>query len=207
MLPERLNQAKTFLSSRFSILKTSRSTYIVIIILAILILIVLKRSWFVAASVNGAPITNLELQNALNQQHRGKVLTRLVTERIISDEARKQGVVVKNSDIDERYNSMAETFGGADVLQSMLAQDGQTVDIFKNQIKLQLMVEKMYEQEATVSAVEIQDFIAQNESQLQSTESAQQVKEVESVLKQQKISQIFNERFVDLKAAAQIKIF
>jgi hypothetical protein len=64
----------------------------------------------------------------------------------------------------------------------------------------------MYGTEATVSAQEISQFIEQNGTGMQASDSASQQKEAEDAIKQQKLSQIFNQKFQELKAAANIKI-
>ncbi|MDO8639189.1 MAG: hypothetical protein Q7R43_06445, partial [Candidatus Daviesbacteria bacterium] len=73
--------------------------------------------------------------------------------------------------------------------------------------KIQLIIEKLYANEATVSASEVAQFIAQNGSQLQATDSAGQQKEAEDALKQQKLGTIFNQKFQDLKSAAKVTIY
>lgn len=203
----KINQAKKVLFGKILIYKSSKTTYLIILGIGLLIFVVVKRNWFIAASVNNSPISNIELQQRLNDQYRSQVLNRMITEKIILDEAKKNAVIVRSNEIDKRFNDVANSFGGVTALEGLLAQDGQTVDGFKNQVKLQLVVEKLYEKEATISAEELNQFLTQSKDQLQSTDSAEQTKEALDILKQQKISKIFNDKFPQLKSAAQIKIF
>src|SRR6266542_3020795 len=55
--------------------KTNKLTWLVVLVLGLLILGLAKRSWFIAAMVNGQPITNLELQQKLNAQFRSQALS------------------------------------------------------------------------------------------------------------------------------------
>ena len=63
------------------------------------------------------------------------------------------------------------------------------------------------EDEATVSAEEVNQFISSNKNYLKATDSAGQIKEAGDSLKQQKLSQIFSQKFQDLKQKASVKIF
>ncbi|MBU1031409.1 SurA N-terminal domain-containing protein, partial [Patescibacteria group bacterium] len=179
------------LLDKVSILKNFRSSkkfYIILIIAGVLLLAVFKKGWFVAAMVNGTPITNLELQMKLNQQFRTQILNQLVNEKIIAGEARKNGAIPTQTEIDSKIAELEENVGGKDVLDSMLAQQGQTRTDLKDQIWIQLAITKLYDKEATVSADEVTNFIVQNKDQLQSTDSAKQQQEAYDILKNQKLS-------------------
>lgn len=187
--------------------RPSKRVWIIILILGVLLLMFYKKEWFVAATVNGAPITNLEVLSRLNQQYRTNVLNQLVNEKIILDEAKKSNISISEQDINQRIQEFEKSVGGAQALDSLLSQQGQTRNGIRSQLRLQLIVEKLYENEATVSAQEIETFLKTEAQTLQSTDSATQRKEAEQVLKQQKISEIFNKKFTELRKNATVKIF
>ncbi len=198
------------LLDKVSLLKDFRSSkkfYIILIIAALLLLVVFKKGWFIAAMVNGSPITNLELQLKLNQQFRSKTLDQLVTEKIILNEARKNNAIPAETEIDGKIKEIETQVGGTQALDSLLSQQGQTRSSIKDSLKIQLAMTKLYEKEATISAEEVANFIEQNKSQLTATDSASQQKEVYDILKNQKLSQIFSQKFQDLKTKAKIQIF
>lgn len=182
-----------------------------IVVLGLTLLAVLGifyfKSWIVAATVNGTPITNLELINRMNKQFREQTITQMVNEKIILQEARKNSIVITQSDIDQKITELEKNVGGAQVLDSLLQQQGQTRDSVRDQLKIQLIIEKMYEKDATVSAEEVTAFVEQNAAQLRATESAEQSKEAADIIKQQKVSQVFNEKFQELKKNANVNIF
>lgn len=183
-------------------------TFYLILGLALLIsFFILKKNWFVAATVNGTPISNFELLNRLNAQYRSQTLGQMINEQLILEEAKKNNLTVSASDIDQKISQLEKNVGGAETLDSLLSQQGQTRNSLKSQLRLQIMVEKLYSNEASVSAQEVEDFISQNGSQLQATESAAQIQEAAEILKQQKISSAFGEKFPQLKQAAKIQIF
>lgn len=193
--------------SSFSKPSLNKKTAIILLIIGILILAVLNKSFFIAATVNNSPITNLELLMRLNSQYREQTLTEMINERVILGEASKKGIIVNKSDVDTKVSGIESSVGGAAALDSLLAQQGQTRDGLRKQLSIQLTIEKLYSDEATVSAAEVDQFITQNKDQLKASDSAGQITEATDALKQQKLSQIFNDKFQALKQAANIKIF
>lgn len=177
------------------------------ILAVLLILGFYKKNWIVAATVNGSPITFLEVLVRLNQDFKTQALDQLINEKIILGEARKKNVQVDKQEVGSKISEIEGQFGGAAGLDSILSQQGQTRRSLEEQIKIQLMMEKLYASEATVSSQEIDNFIKENASLLQSKDSAKQKEEAENALKQQKLSQTFSQKFQELKQQAQIKIF
>ncbi len=187
--------------------KKSKKLYLIILVLGILLLAVYKKSLFIAAIVNGAPITNLELQAKLNDQFRTQTLNQLVNEKIIMNEAAKNGALPTPQEVDQKIADLEKSVGGKDTLDSLLAQQGQTRSGLKNQVLVQLAITKLYDKEATVSGDDVSKFIDSNKDQLKATDSAGQTKEATDSLKQQKLSQIFSTKFQELRQKANIKIF
>lgn len=179
----------------------------ILIIVGLLLLAVYKKNWFIAATINGSPITNLDLQMRLNQQFRSQTLNQMINEKIILDEANKNNIVVSDLEIGNKISEIETSVGGAQALDAMLAQQGQTRESIKQQIKLQLTVEKLYSNEATVSAEEVSTFIEQNKENLRATDSAKQQEEAYNAIKNQKLTQIFSQKFQELKTKAKIQIF
>lgn len=193
--------------SLFKNFRSSKSFYIILIIAGILLLAIYKKSWFVAALVNGSPITNLELQMKLNQQFRSQTLNQLINEKIILGEATKNRAIVSEAEVNKKISEIETSVGGAEALNALLSQQGQTRQSIRQQIKLQLTIEKLYTNEATVSAEEVNKFIEQNQGQLSATDSAGQQKEATDAIKSQKLSQIFSQKFQELRQKAKIQIF
>lgn len=187
--------------------RPSRKIFIILLIAGFLLLAFYKKEWFVAATVNGQPITTLDLFIRLNQQFRTTAINRLVDEKIILDEARKANVAVSLEEIGNKLKELEKSVGGAETLESLLSQQGQNKESIKQQIRLQLIVEKLYLNEATVSAAEVDEFLQTSRGMLEATESAAQRKEAEEALRQQKVNQIFSQKFQELKQKADVKFF
>lgn len=198
------------LLSKFSSWKNIRSSkkfYLVILILGILLLAVYKKSWFIAAMVNGSPVTNLELQMKLNNQFKAQTLNQLIEEKIILDEASKNNAIPNETEIDQRIKELEIQVGGSQTFDGLLSQQGLTRSTLRNRLRLTLAISKLYEKEATISAEEVTKFVETSKNQLQATDSAGQEKEAYDNLKNQKLSQIFSEKFQELRKNAKISIF
>lgn len=187
--------------------KRSKITYILLIAVGLFVLFTYKKNWIVAATVNSAPITNLELQLKLNTQFRTQTLNQLINEKIILTEAAKFGAIPLDEEINKKILELETNVGGSEMLDSLLSQQGQSRITLRDQIKVQLSITKLYEKEATVSAEEIEKFIEQNKEVLRATDSASQLKEAQDSIKQQKLSQIFSQKFQELRQKAKITIF
>lgn len=205
-----IDKSASFLMSlpeRIISYRPNKRVYLILIVLGILLLAFYKKDWFIAATVNGLPITNFELQSRLNQQFREQTLNQMINEKIILQQASQKGAVPTEAEILAKIAELENQVGGKEVLDSLLSQQGQTRETLKSQIRVQLAISKLYENEATVSAEEVAQFVENNSDQLQATESAQQLKEAEELLKQQKLSQLFNQKFQELRQNAKIQIF
>lgn len=203
----KLNNYLNDISGKFLDFKKSKKIYLIILVLGILLLAIYKKSLFIAAMVNGTPVTNLELQMKLNDQFRASTLNQMINEKIILSEASKNNALPTQQEVDKRVSELETSVGGKDALNSLLSQQGQTISSLREQIMVQLAITKLYEKDATASAEEISKFIEENKAQLQATDSASQEKEAENTIKQQKLSQIFSQKFQELKQKANIKIF
>ncbi len=181
--------------------------WFIILVISILLLAVIRKDLFVAALVNGQPISNLELQTRLNQQFKTQTLTQMVNEKLLQQEAAKKGIVIAQSDLDTKVKEVENQYGGADAFNSILSQQGMNMVDFLAQIKLQLTVEKLYSSEASPSGADIDKFMSDNKDLPEATEPAKFRETVTKQVSQQNLAKVFNEKFQALKQAAKIQIF
>lgn len=193
--------------SKLGNLKKNKFVLIGIIIIGLALILSYKKGLLIAATVNGMPITGLEVLQREDAQFHQQTVDQLVQEKLILGEANKKGVKISDAEINTKIAEIEKQVGGASALDSLLAQQGQTRASVREQIKISLSLEKMYSNEASVSAEEVSKFIEQNKEQLQSTEPAEMTKEANNYIRSQKLNQIFSQKFAEIKKAASIKIF
>ncbi len=193
--------------SKLNRLKGNKFIYLAIAIIALALLISYKKSWFIAATVNGIPISNFEVLSRENSQFRQQMIDQIINEKLILSEASKKGVKVSEQDIDAKIAEIEKQVGGASAFDSLLAQQGETRTGVRDQVRLTLSLEGMYASEASVSAEEVTKFIEQNKDSLQSSTPAEMTKEATDILKSQKLNQIYSQKFQEIKKAANIQTF
>ncbi|MFH0937247.1 MAG: hypothetical protein V1808_03055 [Candidatus Daviesbacteria bacterium] len=206
-ITSKISQLKSSFPTNIISFRPNKLVYVAIIVLGIVILITVKRGWFIAATVNGTPISTLSLLSRISAQYKTQTLEQMINEQLIWDEVKKNRVVVTEADVNQKISQLEANVGGAQALDNLLTQQGQNRTSLKQQVRIQLAIERLYDKEASVSASEVTDFITQNKDQLQASDSAGQTTEATQALKQQKISQVFSEKFKALKEQAKIQIF
>lgn len=187
--------------------KISKKVLIFLVIAGLLLLAFYKKDWFVAATVNNQPITNLELQIRLNKQYKTQLLNQIVNEKIIEQEATKKNIVVSPNDINQKVSQTESQYGGAEAFNALLSQQGLSREEFVKQIKLQLIVEKIYQNEIQPTNEEIQSFMDANASDPEATDAAKFKETATESIRQQKLSNLFQTKFQELKQSAKVQIF
>jgi len=187
--------------------KAKRPRYILgigvlVVVLLLAGLVVAKKNWFVVAFVNNRPITSLELYQKLNQSYGKEVLDSLIEEKLINEEARKQKAAVSPEDVDKRLSDIEKQLGGKEAFDLALKSRGLSLSQVKDQLKTQLLVEKMLGKDIQVSDKEVEDFIKNNPTAKDLGKD-----KIKEQIRSQKISEKFQTWLEDLKKKAKIVKF
>lgn len=179
-----------------------------LIIIGLIVLAVLfwwGRKYFIVATVNGQPISRFELSSRLKGQFGETVLDQLINERLLLGATRQQGIFITAEEIDQRIKEIEKSLEGKMSLEQALGLQGLTLSNFRRQLELQLSIEKKFAKDATVSGSEIDEYLKNSENQFpDATDPAKLKTEVESFIKQQKISKLYEEWFGKIKQEAKI---
>ena len=186
-----------------------------LIIVGIVVLIGLfafwKKDWFVVAVVNNQPITSVEFYQNLKAKSGQEVLDQIIRDKIISQEAASKGVVVSPSDIDKKIKEIEGQVGGKEQLKAALTSRNITETDFRNQIKIQLLVERLLEKDIKVSEKEIDDYIAKNpedQNVLGANTKDKKVRdEISKTIKSNKLNEKFQSWYSKLEKKAKINKF
>lgn len=128
----------------------------------------------IAATVNGEEITleELDLEYArLPEQYKSllskeDILSQLIDKKLLFQEAAALGITVSDSEIEEQLNTVKGQFPTEEVFIQLLEQQELTSDDIKNQIKDQLIINKLLNQTALskieISEQEIADYYKEN---------------------------------------------
>lgn len=181
----------------------------VILILVILGLLYLTKGFFVAAVVNGDPISRYAVVRELEREQGKAALDWLVTKSLILQEARRRKVSVSTKEVEQEYGKMSKSMvAQGQTLDQVLALQGMSKQNFKDRVRVSKLIEKMFEKEVVVTDKEVEDFLEKNKESI--PENADPVKLKASVrqqLKSQKIDQKGNDLVAKLKKQAKVFYF
>jgi len=177
-------------------------------VIVLLALIFVGKGLFIAATVNGSPISRLSVISELEKNSGKAALESLIVEKLINKEADKKDIKVSDDEINAEI-SKAETQikaqGGT--LDEALASQGMTLEILKKQIAIQKKLEALLADKVQVTDADITKFIADNKINIPKGEEVSYNEQIIGSIKQQKLSAESKLLVESLKAENTIRYF
>ncbi|RJR26996.1 hypothetical protein C4561_04440 [candidate division WWE3 bacterium] len=167
------------------------------------------RGYFVAATVNGSPITRIAVIKELEKQGGKSVLDNLVTKKLIEQEAVNKNVTVSQEEIDNELSTIEQsTLAVGMTLEDALAQQNVSKTQLIEEIVLNKKLEKMVEGSVNVSDEEVTAYLEQNKETLPPNSDEETLKEqVRTSLRQQKLTQSVQDLLTTLRENAKINYY
>ena len=162
---------------------------------------------FLAGVVNNEPIFRFQLANRLSSLYGKTVLEDLIVEKLIFQEAKKKVVTVTPEEVNQELVNIQKQLGEKTDLDSLLALQGVKKADFLGQIKIQILLKKMLQNEIAVSEEEITKFLKENQKSMTATTEAGLKKEAKETLEQQKMTEKLNPWVSNLLSKAKILRF
>lgn len=187
-----------------------KNKYLLVAVLVLLVGVVtyFGRSLFVAALVNGTPITRLEVISQLESQAGAQTLEQLVTEVLIEQEAKEQNISVSGEEIQSELDSLrSELEAQNQNLDDLLTLQGITQDELKKQFRLQLLVEKMFSDKVEVTDEEIDKYIENLGESAPDMSEDELRSQARQQLEQQEMVSAFQSWLQQAKSEANINYF
>jgi len=186
---------------------SKRLLIVVLVLILILALVYFSRRYLIAVTVNDKFISRLAVLNKLEKQGGKKILETMITQVLIQQEAEKRKIIVSQKDTDTEMKKIeANVSSQGSTLDQALQTQGMTKNDLIEEIKVQLMLQKMAGNDIKISDKEIDDFISANKNQ-QGFDKEIPKEQVATQLKQQKLQQKMQSFITDLKAKAKINYF
>jgi len=184
----------------------------VLIVLLVVGMFYFGKKYLFVASVNGQLVSRLSVIKDLEKQGGKKVLDTIVLKTLINQEAKNRKMSVSDKELEAELTKIeVNVTSQGTTLEALLLQQGMTKDDLRGEIKLQLLVTKMVENNISITDKEAEDYIASQKSQL-SLDSTQPAPELtkdqaKTAIKQQKLQAKIQTFVADLKAKAKINYF
>lgn len=183
--------------------------FIPLIVIILAVTAFFLRGLFVAALVNGQPITRVAVIKELEKQGGKQALSSLVNQVLILQEAKKKNIEASQKEIDDAAKQIEDSLKTqGQNLDTALAMQGMTKQDFLMQLKLRNLVEKLLADQIKVTDKEISDYIEKNKDTLPTDLKEPVIKKrVEEQLKQQKMASASQAWLANLTKSAKINYF
>lgn len=191
------------------IAKNRKKILIVSFIIALAALGYIAKGLFVAALVDGYPVTRLSVVRELEKQGGSQILDNLVTKRIILSEASSKGITVSEDDINKELKTIEDAVSAQGMtLDQALSMQNQKKEDLVEQIRIQKIVEKILGDKLSVTDKEIEEYFAANKDVYGAGAKLEDVKEeIRKDLIQSKLSSEYQTWIAGLKEKAKVLYF
>lgn len=189
--------------------KMNRTVLVSLIVAIVIIgLAYYGKGCFIAATVNGSPISRLEVIRELEKKSGKQALDNLIMRKLISDEAKKKGVVITDEEVKTEITSLeAEVSKQGMSLDQLLEMQGMTRDDLMTQMRLQKEVEKISGVDVSITAEEVAKYITDNKITLPKEGAEEAKTQIAEQLKAQKAAQAGEAYVTALRESAVVNKF
>ena len=202
-----INKA-SYVSLKF---KKPKPLVIAIGVAVILIIVALffAKGLFVAATVNGSPISRLSVIQELEKQGGKQALEAIIDKKLIETELNKQKITATKEEVDEEIKKIeAQVASQGGTLEMALTQQGLTEDKLREQLTIQKKLEKLLADKVVVTDAEVGTYIKDSKATPPKDVKMEDFrKQISDRLKQQKFQQEAQKWVSDLTTSAKIKYY
>ena len=185
-----------------------KTVIIIVVIIALGVLAYVYKGLFIAATVNGSPISRLAIIQELEKASGKDLLDSLIIEKLVQNEANAKKIIVSNDEINGEIKKIEDQIvaQGA-TLDAALAAQGMSMEDLKKQIIFQKEVEKLVVDKINVTDEEVAQYIKDNQVSIPEGQEAATNDQVKNELRNQKLNTEAQALISDLKAKAKIRYF
>ena len=164
--------------------------------------------YIIAASVNGKPISRIELVKQLEKEAGKEALENLITRKLVVTQAGKQGVVVSESDIDAEIDKIRKQVeeNGSD-LETELSYQGQSVESLRNNLHIKLIAERLFSEKLLVNDEDTKKYYEDYKERYVDTKYEDVKEQIKNNISNERLSTEFQNWLTGLRDTAKIKYF
>lgn len=179
---------------------TRKYIYAVLAVLVVAGLLMAASKYWVVAWVDNKPVTKLELYSMLEKRDQGKTSEELIVEKLLQSEGQKQKQSISDAEVEAEVKKVETQQGGKEQLDQVLAANGTTYEDFRQLVKRQLLIQKLFGQGINITDEDVNKYIEENKDALppsvmenpESSETAQLKESVKEQLKWTQVSQNYS---------------
>lgn len=185
-----------------------KTAFIIVVIMLLGVLAYVNKGLFIAATVNGNPISRLDIVKKLEKGSGKNLLESLIVEKLVQNEADAKKIVVSNDEVETELKKIEDEVAmQGSKLDDMLTERGMSRDDLKKQIVLNKQVEKLLGDKLSVTDEEVEQYITDNKISLPYGQEAETKNQLKDGLRSQKLNTQAQALIAELKSKAKIKYF
>jgi len=185
-----------------------KTAIIIVVIIALGVLAYIYKGLFIAATVNGSPISRLAIIQELEKASGKNLLDSLIIEKLVQNEANAKKITVSNDEINGEIKKIEDrVVAQGSTLNAALAAQGMTMEDLKKQIILQKEVEKLVADKINVTDEEVTQYIKDNAISIPEGQEATTTAQIKDELRNQKLNKEAAALITTLKSQAKIRYF
>lgn len=163
---------------------------------------------FVVAMVNGRPISHFSLISKLEKSSGKQTLEQLVTQQLIVGELNKKKVNITDDELSAGIKKIEDQIAGqGSTLDQALASQNMTRADLREQMSINLRVEKFFSDQIQVGDDEVAKYIKDHKVSVPKGQEAQFKEQIRSQLKSSKLNQVAQNWISSLRTQASIHYF
>ncbi len=176
--------------------KKKKSYAIIYIMAAVFVVLIVWWAMFAGqkniALINGQKISRVEFEEALEDNGGMTILNMMIGEKLIDQEAKKNGVVVTDQEVEDQFNTISTGMGSS--FASLLQQYGMSEDDLRESLRINLIVFEMSTKDVVITDEEIETYFNENRSSFDEPEQVmashilvdteEEAKEIKKLLEQ-----------------------
>jgi foldase protein PrsA len=189
--------------------KNRRSLILAIVVIVLAVALFLGKGLFIAALVNGQPVSRIAIIRDLENQSGKAALDAVVTRMLVFQEADKKNITVSDKEVDAEIAKIQKQFEQqGQNLDALLSTQGLSKDKFRDEVEVQLLVTKILGNDVKVTDKEFNDFLAKNKDLIANEKDQNAAKaSLRQQMEQQKLAQKYQEWIETVKKNAKINYF
>ncbi|HZH61266.1 MAG TPA: peptidylprolyl isomerase [Metabacillus sp.] len=134
----------------------------VLAVVAIAVFIFLLTRSEVVAKVGSESLTKDDLYTFFVEQNGEAALDTLITKNLINQEVEKENITVTSEEIDAELQELIDSYGGEETFEQQLTASGLTQADIKEDIEVNLQIEKILEPQIEITEEEMQTYFDEN---------------------------------------------
>lgn len=204
-LSVRENQQK---ADRISIKFSLKTAIIIAAIIAIGALVYVYKGLFIAATVDGNPISRFAVIKELEKASGKNLLDSLIVQKLVQNEAKAKKIIVSDGEVNEEIKKIEDRIsaqGGA--LGAALAAQGINMEDLKKEIIFQKEIEKLVADKINVTDEEAAKYIKDNSIPILKGQEATTTADIKDKIRNQKLNAEAGTLLAALKSRAKIRYF